>query len=141
VPMVHLSDVVQAMLLAAKTPAANGRIYHITDGTSTTIGELVDHLAQGLGAEPPQKVLPLAVPKIACLVFETLQKLHLRSKPGPINRVGLRFLGTSRSIDITRARTELGYAPGVAFPEGMAAYVRWIEQTKHDESNLAQPSA
>jgi nucleoside-diphosphate-sugar epimerase len=140
VPLVHIDDVVQALLLAAEKPQANGRIYHITDGSQTTIGELIDHLADLSHAPRPDKVLPLAVPRTACVVFEWLQRLKLRSKPGPINRVGLRFLGTSRTIDISRARNELGYQPQVSFREGMAAAVqaaslRGSEQKNHDPSH------
>jgi nucleoside-diphosphate-sugar epimerase len=132
VPMVHIDDVVQALLLAADKPEAKGRIYHITDGGRTTIGELVDCLADLSHTPRPEKVLPLAVPKTACVVFEWLQTLKLRSKPGPINRVGLRFLGTSRSIDIGRARRELGYEPKIAFREGMAATVQALKQKDHE---------
>ncbi len=141
VPMVHIDDVVQALLLAAEKPEANGRVYHITDGSRTTIGELVDYLSELSGSPPPQKVLPLIVPKAACVVFETLQRLKLRSKPGPINRVGLRFLGTSRSIDISRARRELGYEPRVSFREGMAATVRAILETEHDTADVVSTAA
>jgi nucleoside-diphosphate-sugar epimerase len=130
VPMAHIDDVVQALLLAAEKPEASGRVYNITDGGATTIGQLVDCLAEATGEPRPEKVLPLIVPKAACLVFETLQTLGLRSKPGPINRVGLRFLGTSRSIDISRARRELGYEPRVKFPEGMVANVRALQQAE-----------
>lgn len=134
VPMVHIDDVVQALLLAAEKPAASGRVYNITDGATTTIGQLIDCLAEASGTPRPEKVLPLVVPKAACLVFETLQRLKLRSKPGPINRVGLRFLGTSRSIDISRARRDLGYEPRVKFPDGMIANVRALQaaEKKHD---------
>jgi nucleoside-diphosphate-sugar epimerase len=64
--------------------------------------------------------LPLIVPRAACLVFEALQALGLRRKPVPINRAGLRFLGTSRWVDIDRARKELEYSPKVQFREGLA---------------------
>jgi nucleoside-diphosphate-sugar epimerase len=141
VPMVHLDDVVAALLLAAEKPAANGRVYHITDGSRTTIGELVDCLSELSQLPRPEKVLPLAVPKLACVVFETLQRLKLRNKPGPINRVGLRFLGTSRSIDISRARRELGYEPQVSFREGMAAVVRAIAEKNHDTPHAVSSAA
>jgi nucleoside-diphosphate-sugar epimerase len=124
VPMVHISDLVQAMLLAAAAPSANGKIFHVTDGSRTTIGELVDVLADLSGQPRPEKVLPLAVPKLACGLFELLNRLHLRNKPGPINRVGLRFLGTSRSVDIGLAQRELGYTPRMGFHEGIEATVR-----------------
>lgn len=142
VPMVHIDDVVQALLLAAEKPQAKGRVYHITDGSRTTIGELVDYLSELSHAPRPEKVLPLAIPKTACFVFEWLQRLRLRSKPGPINRVGLRFLGTSRSIDISRARNELGYEPRVSFREGMAATVQALQplQQKDHDSQHAVPA-
>ena len=73
-------------------------------------------------------MLPYAIPYAACLVFEWLKRLHLTASSGPINRVGLRFLGTSRSVDISRARKELGYTPRVAFREGMAATVEAVLQ-------------
>jgi nucleoside-diphosphate-sugar epimerase len=60
---------------------------------------------------------------MACLTFEWLHWLRLRKKPGPINRAGLRFLGTSRFVDIRRARQELGYVPRVTLRTGLAAAV------------------
>lgn len=120
VPIVHVRDVVQAMLLAGSKPEAAGRVYHITDGSRTTIAELVDVLAARLGCPPPRKTLPLIIPRAGCLLFETLFRLGLRKRPGPINRAGLRFLGTSRWVDIARARTELGYSPQILFREGLA---------------------
>jgi nucleoside-diphosphate-sugar epimerase len=130
VPIVHVEDVAQALLLAAKTPAARGQIYHITDGSRTTIGELVEFLAWHLGCPTPQKVLPYTVPYLACVVFGALNKLGLRKRPGPVTRASLRFLGTSRFVDITRARNELGYSPRVHYRDGMAAALEWIRE--HD---------
>ena len=128
IPMLHVSDLVQALRLAAAAPQAAGKIYHVTDGQATTAAQFIGYLAELSDCPPPQKVLPYAVPYAACLVFEWLRRLHLTTSSGPINRVGLRFLGTSRSVDITRARQELGYAPCVTFREGIAATVRTILQ-------------
>ncbi len=130
VPIVHLDDVAQALRLAAEKPAARGRAYLITDGTRTTIGELVAHLAELLGCPVPTKVLPYAVPWLGCLVFDLLRPVW--RGPAPINRPGLRFVGTSRHVDIGRARRELGYAPQVTSREGMEAAVRqFMEQADH----------
>lgn len=128
VPMVHVSDLVQAMLLSAERPEAAGRTYHITDGGRTTIGQLVDHLAELAGCPKPHKVLPYLVPRLGCTVFELLGRVGLWRKPAPISRVSLRFVGTSRFVDIRRARQELGYAPRVDWRDGLAQYFRWIEQ-------------
>jgi 2-alkyl-3-oxoalkanoate reductase len=119
VPVVHVEDVAQAMLLAAHAPAARGQIYQISDGSRTTIGQFVDQLAELLDCPKPEKVLPRFVPALACTVFDWLQRLKLRKKPGPVTRASLRFVGTSRYIDIRRAREELGYTPQITLQDGL----------------------
>jgi nucleoside-diphosphate-sugar epimerase len=99
---------------------------------------MVEHLAQLSGCEPPQKVLPYIIPAAACRLFEGLRRLRLMRGPGPINRTALRFLGTSRSLDISRARKELGYEPKIGFREGMAATVQWIQE--HDQEPTHAPT-
>jgi nucleoside-diphosphate-sugar epimerase len=140
IPMVHVDDVVQAMMLAAASPAAAGRIYHITDGQQTTIRQFIEYLAELIHCPAPVKKLPYAVPAAVCLLFEWLHRLHLVRGHGPINRVGLRFLGTSRSVDISRAVQELGYQPRVSFRAGMAATVAWIEQHQQSTSDAGKRS-
>jgi nucleoside-diphosphate-sugar epimerase len=127
VPIVHVRDVVQALRLAAEK-AAPGSVYNITDGSRTTIGQVADFLARQLGCPLPSKVMFYWVPALACVVFDWLETLGLKKQPGPISRAGLRFLGTSRYVDIRRAREELGYHPQVDFREGMAEALRWIEE-------------
>jgi nucleoside-diphosphate-sugar epimerase len=123
VPIVHVSDVVQAMRLAAETPLARGRAYLVTDGARTTIGELADYLAELLGCPAPAKVLPYALPWLGCVLFDVLRPVWRGA--APITRASLRFVGTSRFVDITRARQELGFQPQVSYRSGMAAAVRW----------------
>jgi nucleoside-diphosphate-sugar epimerase len=126
-PIVYIGDMIQAMRLAARTLAARGRAYHITDGSSTPLGDFVDCLAGLLGCPPPQKELPFAVPYLGCLLFEALATLRLYRGRPPISRTSLNYLGYSRKIDITRARNELGYEPRVSYREGLPLAVKGIE--------------
>lgn len=128
VPIVFVSDVVQAMLSAGRTPAARGRAYHLTDGSRTTIGAFVDHLAALIGCPPPHKVLPYVVPYLGCLVFEMLAGMRIYRGPAPIARNSLRLLGTSRYFAIDRARQELGFVPRVQYREGLAAAVQSLQE-------------
>lgn len=139
VPIVHVSDVVQALLLAAESTRSRGRVYNITDGSRTTIGELIDVLVRLLKCPPPQRVLPFAVPYVGCLLFETLARLGLRRGPAPIHRASLRFLGTSRYVDIRRAREELGYVPRITCHEGLAVTVRSLKEQSEGVSHAAHP--
>jgi nucleoside-diphosphate-sugar epimerase len=128
IPLVHVDDVAEALRLAGAAAGASGRIYHISDGTPTTIGQLAEYLAELMDCPPPKKLLPYFVPAVACGFFEWLRRLGLSHGKGPIDRVGLRFLGTSRPVDITRATRELGYQPKVKFRDGLAAAVRWSKE-------------
>jgi nucleoside-diphosphate-sugar epimerase len=125
VPIVHVNDVVQALLLASSVPEARGRIYNVTDGSRTTIAELAGRIADCLGCPPPCQTISYFVPQLACLLFDAIGLV--KKIKAPINRAGLRFLGTSRFVDIRRARHELGYSPRQPFPDGIADSVRWYK--------------
>jgi nucleoside-diphosphate-sugar epimerase len=127
VPIVHVQDVAQALLLAGTNAVSRGRVYNITDGSRTTIGELADYLAGLVGCPKPERVLPYFVPYLACVMFDWLGKVRRPRKPAPITRAALRFLGTSRYVDIGRAQHELGFEPRVSFRDGMAATLEWIK--------------
>jgi nucleoside-diphosphate-sugar epimerase len=141
IPIVQLRDVVQTMLCAAQVPAGRRRVYHITDRSRTTIGGFVGHLAPLLGCPPPRLVLPFVVPYLGCLATEFLGRTGLRRGPARINRATLRFLGTSRFVDISRARREPAYAPRIMYREGLAATVQWLEGQPHAQTAVAEPSA
>ena len=119
VPIVHVADVVQAMLLAGQSPKANGRIYHITDGSRTTIGEFIDRLADLSGSPRPVRTVSVLVVRLGIPLFALVRRISSRF-PLPIGPAPLRFLGTSRYVDIRRAREELGYAPQIGYREGLA---------------------
>jgi 2-alkyl-3-oxoalkanoate reductase len=133
-PIVYISDVVDAILRAGRTPEARGRIYHVTDGSRTTIGQFVDRLAELIDFPPPRKVLPYAVPYLACVLFDALAALRLYRGRPPISRASFRHLATSRFVSIERAIQELGYAPRISYQEGLSAAVRWMEEHSHGHS-------
>jgi nucleoside-diphosphate-sugar epimerase len=136
-PIVYVSDVVQAMLLAGQNPASRGHAYHITDGSRTAIGQFIDHLAGLIGCPPPRKVLPYAVPYLGCVLFEWLARLRLYCGRPPIVRNSLRHLGTSRFFGIERAAKELGYVPRVLYPEGLNIAMKWIEEHSDGHSPVS----
>jgi nucleoside-diphosphate-sugar epimerase len=122
IPMIHVSDMVQAMQLAASAPAGSSRIFNLTDGSATTIGQFVTSLAKVLECPVPTRVLPAVVPRL------TVSICGLLGRSGPISRSALRFLGSSRHVDIARARAELGFEPRVQMEDGVGAMKSWLQQ-------------
>lgn len=122
--LTHVENLVAGLLLAAESPAAAGRIYHVTDGEDVTAREAVDAIADALGAPRPRVSLPFpAVLAAAALVEGTARLLRLR-RPPPLTRYGARFVACHARYDGTRARVELGYLPVVSFREGVSALFR-----------------
>lgn len=120
VPLVHVSDMVTAMVAVANHPKPSP-VYNITDGSATTIGQLVSELCKAIGCEVPEKKLPLIVPKLVVLIFGLLRR------DGPISRSALQFLGTSRHVDIALARNELGFEPQTDSATGIAALTDYFQ--------------
>jgi nucleoside-diphosphate-sugar epimerase len=56
--LVHVDDVVQALLLAAAHPAATGRTYFVTDGRPCSGKELYRLIRQALGCPPRRWAVP-----------------------------------------------------------------------------------
>jgi nucleoside-diphosphate-sugar epimerase len=141
VPLVHVADVVQAMLLAAGAACAGGRIYHIGDGSRTTIGDLVELVAGLEGCQVPRRVVPFWLAHFACVAFELRARLGPMLIKPPISRAGLRFVGTSRFVDISRARAELGYQPSISYREGVtAAFQRIANEQLHRAGHGPDPA-
>ena len=109
VPIVHVDAVVQALILAAKNSRSIGRTYHILDEKRITTQGFVSELCKAANLPPPTKVLPFWIPSLACRVFAGLKAVGIWKKPAPIAPNSLRFLGTSRTFDLSRAKEELGY--------------------------------
>lgn len=123
VPMVHVDAVVQALILAAEHPQSAGRIYHILDESRISIEGFIAELCQLIHVPAPTKVLPYWIPAVGCQVFSLLKTIGLWKKPAPIAPNSLRFLGTSRTFDLSRARDELGYRYEVPLTETLKAAI------------------
>jgi nucleoside-diphosphate-sugar epimerase len=96
---VHVDNVVEGLLLGASRGQA-GRVYFVTDGDPVVFREFVTELLALVG-ETAWRALPL---------------------PGepPLTRFTLWVSSQECTIDISRARSELGYAPLVTRESGLA---------------------
>jgi dTDP-L-rhamnose 4-epimerase len=95
----HVSDIIQGILLALESDRAAGHAVNLGTGVQTSVAKVAEVLAAGIGIE----VDPL--------------------------RNGQYRAGDIRHCfaDVSRAEELLGYRPEVAFEDGMAALVHWLE--------------
>lgn len=121
--LTYIDDLVDGFLLCATHPAAAHRTYILAGGEVTTLNELVARVAAGAGVPVPTRHVPVwpfwtagAACEAICAPFGI--------EP-PIFRRRVDFFTKSRAFDITRAKTEIGFAPQVGLDEGIRRTLRW----------------
>jgi nucleoside-diphosphate-sugar epimerase len=123
---VYIDDMVSALLLCAGQPQALGRSYSIAGDHPVTMRELATAIAHALGRELPRGSIPLWLANLASDLFAILP--GMKGEHAPLTRSRVKFLTNSRIYDISRARSELGYMPGVELEEGMKRTAAWYRK-------------
>ena len=124
--LTYIDDLVEGIRLCGEVPAAANRTYILAGGEVTTLNELMILIAAEAGVAPPALKLPVwpfwiagAVCEAACVPFGI--------EP-PIYRRRVDFFTKSRAFDISRARTEIGYAPQIGLRDGIHRTLAWYKE-------------
>jgi dTDP-L-rhamnose 4-epimerase len=102
---VHVSDIVQANLLALQTDRADYQAINVGTGRATSVGEVARLLAEGLWREVDAELVG-------------------KYREGDIRHC---------IADITRARTLLGYEPRVTLEQGIPELLNWVREQEADD--------
>lgn len=102
---IHVSDIVRGILLALETDAAAGHAVNLGTGRQTTIAQVTDVISAGLGVD----------------IKPTIANQY---RAGDIRHC---------FADPSLARELLGFEAQVAFEDGMAALVRWLEDQEAED--------
>lgn len=117
--LVHVQDACDALLAAASTPAARGRVYLISDGQHYSSRRIQQLMYEAIGREPPALTLPRWLLRVAALGGDALGALGMQRVPFDSDR--LSRLADHACFDCTRARRELGFVPRHALAETLPA--------------------
>ena len=124
--MVHVVDVVRAALLAADQPAANGRCYIVTDGRGYSTRELYELICRALGKPIPAWHVPLWTLMVLGRAGDAIGRV--RGKRFVFDSDALEKLAGSAWYSSERISRELGYRPGVTFPEALPELIAWYRK-------------
>jgi nucleoside-diphosphate-sugar epimerase len=125
IPLVYVTDVVEALVLALHHDRAVGQAFNITNDMPMTQEEFVRAIAQAIGAPPPRRHVPYRALYAGASAVERLALLTRTSRRPPITPLGVAFLGTDVRFSIDKARRELGYIPRVGLHEGVRISAGW----------------
>jgi nucleoside-diphosphate-sugar epimerase len=115
----HVDNVVAGLRLAAER-GGSGDVYFVTDGEPVVFREFVSELLRTQGVEPPTRSIPTPLAGALAAGGELAWRLlPLRGAP-PLSRFAFWVSSQECTIDISKARGELGYAPVRTRDEGLA---------------------
>jgi nucleoside-diphosphate-sugar epimerase len=121
--LTYIDDLVDGIRLCGEHPAAANRTYILAGGEVTTLNELTAAIAQVAGVAPQRLHLPVWPFWLAGAACEAICA-PFGIEP-PIYRRRVDFFTKSRAFAITRARTEIGYAPTIGVREGITRTLNW----------------
>ncbi|MGH7207189.1 MAG: NAD-dependent epimerase/dehydratase family protein [Nitrospiraceae bacterium] len=126
--MVHVSNVVKAALLAANSPAANGKCYIVTDARAYSTRKLYEMICRELGKQVPQRHAPLVILKVLGRVGDMIGLI--RGKRFLFDSDALEKLIGSAWYSCERISRELGYRPSIAFEDALPEMVTWYREAR-----------
>lgn len=119
--IVHVRNVIEAALLAARPGAGDGRTYFVTDERAWTTRELYEQIANALGRRVPQWSVPrwtlIATGRLGDLARRVTGR---RVLPGTDE---IRRFVSAACYRSDRIAAELGYRPVVGLPETLPEIV------------------
>jgi len=115
----HIDNLVHAIDLAIEK-GKGGEAYFVTDDGEMSLHDFFTALTQTKGVTPPDKQIPGWLAGLAARILEGIWRLfHLSTTP-PLTRFAADMMRREGTIDISKARRELGYAPVISVEDGLA---------------------
>ncbi|HSK50694.1 MAG TPA: NAD-dependent epimerase/dehydratase family protein [Solirubrobacterales bacterium] len=116
----HVDNVVEGLVLGAEK-GRPGESYFITDDEPVVFRDFITAMLRTQGVEPPTRSLPAWTAAPLARVCEAAWKLLPLSGEPPMTNFRSWLLTQECTIDIAKAKTELGYQPLVSHEQGLAA--------------------
>jgi nucleoside-diphosphate-sugar epimerase len=114
----YIDNVVEGLVLAADK-GKPGEAYFVHDGDAIEFREMVTQLLATQGVEAPTRSVPEPIAHVLAAGGETIWRLLKLKNAPPLTRFAYWVSSQECTIDISKARQELGYEPVISRAEGM----------------------
>lgn len=120
VPLIHVDDVAQALMLALENKSVHRDAFIVTSGEELTQEHALQIVAKKLGVPTPTRKVPVWL--AYGMVFVDWLK-GLTGAKRKLLKLYVDFLAEDRVFDITKAKKELGFEPHVTLEKGLEGLV------------------
>ena len=126
--MIHVRDVIEAALLAAIHPTANGRCYLVTDGCPYSTRALYDLICLGLEKKVPKWHMPVWALNAMARIGDAIGRV--RGRRFLFDSDALEKLIGSAWFSSEKISRELGYRPTLTFEEALPELIAWYRKSQ-----------
>ena len=128
-----VENVAYSLRLAMESEKANGKTYNITNGEPTEFKKILDKLFEEIGEKANYRKMNINLMYFVASVIEVFYKLFRIYKEPMITKYTIATLGYSQSLNIEKAKRDLGYNPKITLEEGIEKYAEY-ERKQSDRS-------
>ncbi len=125
VDLTYVENVVQALMLALDAPAAIGNTYTITNEEHVPLWDIVRSVLSRLNLSTKLRRVPLSVALTAASLMEL--RAALTGQEPLLTRYTAAILARTQTYDISAAKRDLGYAPGISIADGTERTLEALE--------------
>lgn len=130
VDLTYIENVVDALLLCAESPASTlGKKYNISNDEPVKLWRLVERICTELNLQTPKRKISYRTANAAATALEFIYTLIPTHPEPPLTRMSVSMMANSTTLDITAAKSELGYKPRVSVDEGFDKFMQWWKET------------
>lgn len=125
VQSLHVDNAVDGLILASRAGRL-GEIYILADEDALTMRQMAASAARILGVAEPKMSLPIPLARAAAFGYELKSRLF-GGRPR-LDQETITALTAVRHFDLLKAKTDLGYKPGVTFAQGIESAIDWYAE-------------
>ena len=129
VDITYVENVVDALILCMNSsPETLGQKYNITNGVQIDLYSVIEDVMKQLGKDFKYKNLSFKKAFTVARVLEFVSRTVLLGKEPILTKYTVSVLSKSQTLNIDKAKKELGYEPRISIEEGMHNFVEWWKQ-------------